>query len=79
MTKTPFKAMTCAAAIAVVLSVSACSGMNSTQQRTLSGAGIGAASGAAIGAMTGGSVAGGAAIGAAGGAAAGYIYDKNKR
>jgi len=79
MTKTPFKTLSCAAVIALAMSVSACSNMNSTQQRTLSGAGIGAASGAAIGAMTGGSVAGGAAIGAAGGAAAGYIYDKNKR
>ncbi len=79
MTKTPIKTLSCAAAITLMVSLGACSNMNSTQQRTLSGAGIGAASGAAIGAMTGGSVAGGAAIGAAGGAAAGYIYDKNKR
>ncbi len=79
MTMQPVKALTCAAAIALMVSVSACSNMNSTQQRTLSGAGIGAAGGAAIGAMTGGSVAGGAAIGAAAGAAGGYLYDKDKR
>lgn len=79
MTKTPFKMLSCAAAVALVISVSACSGMNSTQQRTLSGAGIGAAGGAAVGAMTGGSAAGGAALGAAGGAAAGYLYDQSKK
>lgn len=79
MTKTPFKTLTGAAAIALVISVSACSGMNNTQQRTLSGAGIGAAGGAAVGAMTGGSVAGGAAVGAAAGAAGGYLYDQSKK
>lgn len=57
----------------------ACSGMNQTQQRTLSGAGIGAGVGAIGSAVTGGSAIGGAAIGAAVGGAGGYIYDKNKK
>jgi hypothetical protein len=60
-----------------LLSLTACSGMNSTQQRTLSGAGIGAGVGAVGTAMTGGCVSCGAAIGAGVGAVGGYIYDKN--
>lgn len=60
-----------------LLSLTACSGMNSTQQRTLSGAGIGAGVGAVGTAMTGGCVGCGAAIGAGVGAVGGYIYDKN--
>ena len=79
METTSMKTLSCAAAIALMMSVSACSNMNSTQQRTLSGAGIGAAGGAAIGAIAGGSVAGGAAIGAAAGAAGGYLYDQSKK
>lgn len=59
------------------LVLAGCSGMNSTQQRTLSGGAIGAATGAAVGAVTGGlGVATGAAIGAAAGAAGGYILDQ---
>jgi len=65
--------------LVMLITVGACSNMNSTQQRTLSGAGIGAAGGAAIGAIAGGSVAGAAALGAAGGAAAGYIYDQSQK
>lgn len=61
-----------------VLSLTACSGMNDTQQRTLSGAGIGAGVGAVGSTVTGGSTVGGAAVGAAVGAAGGYIYDKTK-
>lgn len=61
-----------------LLSLTACSGMNSTQQRTLSGAGIGAGVGAVGTAMTGGCVSCGAAIGAGVGAVGGYIYDKNR-
>lgn len=79
MTTLSFKTLSCAAALALMVSVSACSNMSTTQQRTLSGAGIGAAGGAAVGALAGGSVAGGAAIGAAAGAAGGYIYDKSKK
>ena len=58
------------------LALSACEGMNSTQQRTLSGGAIGAAVGAAGTALTGGCVSCGAAIGGAVGAGAGYVSDK---
>lgn len=55
-----------------------CTGMNSRQQSTLSGAGIGAVGGGVIGAATGGSPVTGAVIGAGVGGASGYILDKNK-
>lgn len=58
---------------ALAMSTAACSGMNRTQQRALSGGAIGAAGGAAIGAITGGSAIGGALIGGAGGAAVGAL------
>lgn len=58
------------------IGLGACSGMNTTEQRTLSGAAIGSGVGAVSGAVTGGCVSCGAAIGAAAGAAGGYIYDK---
>ncbi|WP_149538978.1 YMGG-like glycine zipper-containing protein [Siccirubricoccus phaeus] len=58
---------------AFALSLAACSGMNRTQQRTLSGGAIGAAGGAAVGAITGGSPLTGALIGGAGGAAIGAL------
>lgn len=54
-----------------------CSGMNSTEQRMLSGGAIGTGAGAIVGAATGGlSIAAGAAIGAVAGAASGYIVDE---
>ncbi len=62
-----------------LLSLTACSGMNTTQQRTLSGAGIGAGVGAVGTVMTGGCVGCGAAIGAGAGAVGGYIYDKTQK
>lgn len=55
-----------------------CTDMNSRQQSTLSGAGIGAVGGGVIGAATGGSPVTGAVIGAGVGGASGYILDKNK-
>jgi osmotically inducible lipoprotein OsmB len=64
---------------ACVLSLAACSDMNKTQQRTLSGAGIGAGVGAAGTVMTGGCVSCGAAVGAAVGAGAGYVYDQTHK
>jgi osmotically inducible lipoprotein OsmB len=64
---------------ACILSLSACSNMNTTQQRTLSGAGIGAGVGVVSTVMTGGCVSCGAAIGAAAGAGAGYVYDKTQK
>lgn len=61
---------------AAALGLSACSGMNTTEQRTLSGAGIGAASGAVITAATGGCIICGTAIGAGVGALGGFLYDR---
>ncbi len=65
--------------IICTLSATACSGMNDTQQRTLSGVGIGAGVGAVGSAVTGGSPVAGAAVGAAVGGAGGYIYDQSKK
>jgi hypothetical protein len=61
------------AILLVVLGLAACSGMNRTQQRALSGGAIGAGGGALIGAVTGGSPLTGALIGGAGGAAVGAL------
>ncbi len=62
-----------ALALALIAPMAACSGMNRTQQRALSGGAIGAAGGAAVGALTGGSAVTGALIGGAGGAAIGAL------
>jgi len=69
--------MVATTALVVALAVAGCAGMSDTQQRTLSGAGIGTAVGAGVGAITGewAWAAGGAAIGAA----SGYIYDQQKK
>jgi osmotically inducible lipoprotein OsmB len=56
-----------------------CSGMSNTQQKTLSGAGIGAGSGAVLGAVTGGSPVTGAVVGGGVGAAAGYILGESDK
>lgn len=70
----PIRILTRAAlALALILPMAACSGMNRTQQRALSGGAIGAAGGAAVGALTGGSAVTGALIGGAGGAAIGAL------
>lgn len=61
----------------VLLSLGGCAGMTQTEQRTLSGAGIGAAGGALIGSMYG-NMGAGAAIGSAVGGGAGYLYGKHK-
>lgn len=63
----------------IALAAGGCSGMNSTEQRTLSGAAAGAAGGAALGALTGGSAAAGAIIGGGAGAAGGYLFDQSER
>jgi hypothetical protein len=65
--------------VAGAVSVSACSDMNTTQQRTLSGAAIGAGVGAVGTSMTGGCVSCGTAIGAGVGAATGYLYDQSQK
>jgi hypothetical protein len=63
--------------LTALLLTAGCTGMDSTQQRMLSGGAMGAAAGAGLGAVTGGlSVVGGAAIGAAAGAATGYVIDQ---
>jgi osmotically inducible lipoprotein OsmB len=67
------------ALIAATLALTSCAGMNSTEQRTLSGGAIGATVGAVGTAVTGGCVACGAAIGGAVGAGAGYIYDQHEK
>jgi len=64
-------------AAALAVGLAGCSNMNSTEQRTLSGAAIGAGAGAAVGAVTGGlSIPAGAVIGAGAGAATGFIVDQ---
>lgn len=64
--------------LTALLMATGCAGLNSTEERMLTGGAIGAGTGAAVGAMTGGlSVVGGAAIGAAAGVATGYIIDRN--
>jgi hypothetical protein len=65
-------------ALAAALPLMACADMSATQQRTLSGAGIGALGGAAIGSLSG-DAGMGAAIGAAAGAAGGYVWDRHKQ
>jgi osmotically inducible lipoprotein OsmB len=59
--------------------LSACSGMSTTEQRTLSGGAIGAAAGAGIVAIAGGNPIWGAVGGAAVGAAGGYVYDQYEK
>jgi hypothetical protein len=66
------------AVVALCLCIGGCANMTTTEQRTLSGAGIGALGGAAIAAIASTSVAAGAAIGAGVGAGAGYLYSLNQ-
>lgn len=67
----------CAALL--LLSLGACSGLNTTQERTLSGGALGAGVGAVGTVLTGGCIACGAVIGGAVGAGAGYVYDQIER
>lgn len=60
------------------LAVTGCSNMNATEQRALTGTGIGAAGGAVLGAI-GGNAGLGAVAGAAAGLAGGLIYDQVKK
>jgi osmotically inducible lipoprotein OsmB len=66
-------------AIALVLSLAGCAGMNPTEQRALSGGAIGAGAGAALGAITGGSPAIGAAVGGAAGVVGGVLVDQYEK
>jgi hypothetical protein len=61
------------------LTLTGCSGMNTTQQRELSGGAIGAAAGAGIAAITHGNPIWGAIGGAAVGVLGGYVYDKHEQ
>ncbi len=63
----------------VAVLLSGCSGMNTTQQRTLSGGAIGAAAGAGITAIAGANPIWGAVGGAAVGAVSGYVYDQYEK
>ena len=65
-------------ALVALLGTAACSDMNSTQQRTLSGGAMGVAGGAIGGALTG-CVWCGALIGGAVGTGGGYLYDQVKK
>ncbi len=60
------------------LAVAACSNLNSTEQRTLTGGGIGAAGGAVLGAI-GGNAGLGALAGAGAGVVGGYLYDRYEK
>lgn len=65
-----------------LLALTACTNMNNTEQRTLSGGAAGAVVGTVGTVMTGGCVPCGAAIGGAVGAGTGYVIDqveKNKK
>lgn len=65
--------------LVAALTLTGCSGMNTSQQRTLSGGAIGAAAGAGITAIAGGNPIWGAIGGAAAGALGGFIYDKHEQ
>jgi len=67
-----------ALALVAGFSLTGCAGLSDTQQRTMTGGGIGAAGGALIGSMTG-SAGMGALIGAGVGAAGGYVYDQSRK
>jgi len=64
---------------AATFAITACSNMSNTEQRTVSGAGIGAAAGAVGTAIFHGNPLWGAVGGAAVGAASGYVYDAYKK
>ena len=66
------------AAVCAALLLSGCAGMSDTEQRAVSGAGIGAAGGAVIGALSG-NTAMGAVIGAGAGLVGGLVVDKVKK
>ena len=64
--------------LACGIGLAGCSGMSDTQQRAVTGTGIGAAGGAVLGAI-GGNAGLGAVAGAAAGLAGGLIYDSVKK
>ncbi len=72
------KAMRLIIVLGLVLTLTACAGMNSQQQRILSGGAIGAGAGAALGAVAG-APALGAAVGGAAGIVGGILVDEYER
>ena len=60
------------------LALTGCTGLSDTQQRALTGTGIGAAGGAVLGAI-GGNAGLGAAVGAGAGLLGGYLYDQHEK
>lgn len=72
------RALITSISLCAMLGLSGCANMSSTEQRTLSGAGIGAVGGAVIGSMSGNAGAG-AAVGAAAGGLGGYLYDRHRK
>ena len=66
------------ATVLLVVSVAGCSNLSPTEQRAITGTGIGAAGGAVIGAIAGNAGLG-AGIGAAAGLAGGLLYDQAKK
>ena len=67
-----------ALALGATVLLAGCASMSDTQQRALTGTGIGAAGGAVIGAMAGNAGLG-AVIGAGAGLAGGLLVDKSKK
>ena len=67
-----------ALALGATVLLAGCAGMSDTQQRALTGTGMGAAGGAVIGAIAG-NAGMGAAIGAGVGLAGGLLVDASKR
>jgi len=67
-----------ALAFSAIVLLAGCAGMSDTQQRAVTGTGIGAAGGAVIGAMAGNAGLG-AVIGAGAGLAGGLLVDKSKK
>jgi peptidoglycan hydrolase-like protein with peptidoglycan-binding domain len=74
--KKRYKSFPAPLALAALLLLAACG--STTEDRTLSGAGIGAAAGAGVGAVTGLSILEGAAIGAVVGGATGALTDESE-
>ena len=66
-------------ACGLMVGLAGCSNMSSTEQRTMSGAGMGAAGGALIGELAGQNPITSALIGTAAGAAGGYLYDRHEK
>ena len=64
------------AVLLLTVTLAGCTGMNDTEQRTLSGGAIGAGVGTVATLATGGCIACGAVVGGAVGAAGGYVVDQ---